>query len=314
MQKLEIMRIHGAALALEPISHGEILPMGEKSNITPFRKLPFLCDSGRLEVYAVSGNSLRAVSHRMLWDEMIDALGVNFDDLIKNEADRRRVSFFLRVGGLTGEGTKAQPIKSSAYVQLQDTIPTLGLYGGTYQGHNFESSCRVGFLIPIIHELSKNLKNIYAKSLALLGEDIAEAELPTLEDIKPGVIRYARKREAGYEENGDKEGGLYGCEALPTGTKFAHVASLTSDSDMLKKAFKAALALLARRGVIGGYEAKGHGSVLIKYAGVSDDDIKDFRQYVVEHKKEITEAISSIPNILKWNAKKSNKKGKEDNA
>lgn len=334
MHTLEVMRVPGTAVALTPISHGEIPPEGRETNIIRFRRIPVLKqglsnEAERIDVPVISGNAVRGLGRRLLFDTMVDALGGRQEVeeyLPSKAADKRMVWYFLRVGGATEKGVKVMSTDYKSYIELQDKIPTLALFGGSFQGHPFESKCRIGFMIAITQETKRFFEDAMGGANSpgwRMIEETAEeffggkvfpdsTAFSVTGNIYTGnnssEIRYSRMKELGIEE-GVKEAGIYGVEVMPVGTQFGQLSVLTSDEEPMKLAFRALFSLIQKRGVLGGMSSKGHGMVKIRYLGVEPDkDVKLFVEYCKDHEKEIKDAIKSIPDVLRytWDSKANN--------
>lgn len=328
MQTFEVLRIPGTAIALAPISHGEIPPENFETNVVKFRRVPVLMrkgmgdDSARVYIPVISGNAVRGTGRRLLFDMMVEALGGREEVenyLPSGAGDKRLVWYFLRVGGTTERGAKIQSTDYKTYLELQSKIPTLALLGGSFQGHSFESKCRIGFMIAVTQETRPFFRAVMGGDNSpgwrliekAAEEHFGKAVFPehsafemagnAYENAKSfGEVRYTRVKEPGIEE-GLKEGGIYGVEVMPVGTQFGQLSVLTSDEEPLKIAFKAMFALIQKKGTLGGMTSKGHGMVSIRYLGVEPDkDIKLFVEYCRDNQKEIKDAIRSIPDVLRY--------------
>lgn len=332
MKTLKVTRIAGTAVALTPISHGEISPEGVETNIIRFRRLPVLSklpsgDIAENRVPVISGNAVRGLGRRLLFDTMVDALGgrQKLEEYLPSDAKNKKlIWYFLRVGGTTEKGVKIQSTDYKTYIEMQEKIPTLALLGGNFQGHQFESSCRIGFMVALTEETKVFFREIMQgtesagwKLIEETAEEIfGDKAFPYCSVYSENIgniytgrsckeIRYTRMREPGIEE-GLKEGSIYGIEVMPAGTMFGQLSVLCSDDEPVKLAFKAMLALIQRRGILGGMCSKGHGMVKIRYSDIDPDrDIKAFTEYCQDHENEIKEAVKSIPDALKYSSKDS---------
>lgn len=333
MNKLEekkdlyVVVASGNAIALTPIVHGDVPSVQEarereegKREGEPvyFRKQPFVIEDGgeekRYMVPVCSGNMFRGISRRLLFDYTLGVLGKerSLADMFDNNYEQaRRVAYFLRVGGLTPDGTKAGNVEAGTYEDLRKNIPMLAVAGGVYMAHHFSGEMICGDAVPLAKELVPLLKKVIPPFALPVPED----DLPALGDLIVYTARYSRRAEEERSGIDEKESMPYGVEALPAGTRLYQEMRLVTRRETSVLAFKAMLYLLERyahlKG-IGGMTGKGHGKLLIKYKikeGYLNKELKDagepgpkhleeYRKWLEENKNAVIDAIKNIPNKL----------------
>jgi hypothetical protein len=309
--------IGSLGLSLSPIVHGEVMDINYEKNRIPGaankqRTMPIMLlskeDQITLEkVPVVSGNAVRGLGRRLLVDHSLDALEVNFNELFTTKEEAKRVLYFFRNGGLTPSGTAIEKVQIGTYEAIQSKIPFLLALGGVYQGHHFEGCVKVGIQIPIAKETLPLYKNMISKKHL---EILEEKPLPAIDKLTTlHEMRYTKR--AGDEKIEDKEAMIYGTEVIPAGIYFYSWSSVVTHYDSAILAFRAMNWLLQEYGVLGGMTGRGHGKMQFSLLYVDDDgerelnpkDYTDYIDYLKANRKEIIEAIKSIPEKLKYTTK-----------
>ena len=316
--RLVTEKASGIGWTLSPLTHGRIRAHGERRETgapMELNRIPFVLEVGGVtEVYsipAVSGNSIRGILRRLLFDEMVHTLGLtkDFSSLIPNITDARMTAFFLRNGGMTPKNTKRGTVQVGDYERLRSIIPHLGLLGGVFGGHHFEGDLFCDFMIPLTKETA---------SIAGLQDT---SDLPDIASIAlsqaQNVIRYTRHtdmepidmdvelEDASSDAAGDfKEQALYSFEVLPAGLRMLHELSVVTVHEPVH--------LASGRGIF----IAGPGPLWVQLGGATarvrldykfDDgtvatrtNLEDYREYIRDNTKELKEAIAAIPETLKY--------------
>ena len=312
--------INGYVTALSPVVHNEIFDLG-------YTKVKGAANKQRMMTYAlhdedgnainalvpvVSGNSIRGIARRLLFDFSFAALETTIGELIPSNEEAKRITYFFRNGGLTPKGFSPVPAKIGTYAKIR-TIPWLGLLGGVYLGHQFGGSLSTSILMPVTRETLPLCSDTVKK-------EMEGKSLPPLSDLQSlHSIRYTRRADEDNEDENrddtaekDPEAMIFGTEYIPAGTVFDFTASIDSDDEGVVAAFFAALALLSRHGKIGGMNGRGHGYVKFQLGIDEAQCLERYEDYLVKHKDDIIANIRSIPTLLESvkKEKKEPKKGK----
>jgi len=300
--------------ALTPVVHNEVMELGysgQKGEAKRQRRFPVLVTKEgrtvRENVPVVSGNANRGLERRLLIDRSLDILDLNMDELLGGKKeDVRRVTYFLRNGGLTPGGIKADRVSVGTYHEIQTRIPFLLALGGVYNGHHFEGSVKVGISQPMTVETLP----LYAGMMPERHRAMLEsAALPSATDLV-SVVRYTRRAAAG-ERGEDKESMIYGTEAIAAGTYFYSFGTVVSHYDSVLLTFRAMYFLLGEYGYVGGMTGRGHGRMTydILYTdehgqrGLEARDYEEYVDYLKSHRDEILAAIREIPQRLTFTGK-----------
>jgi hypothetical protein len=323
---METYLVKGIVKSLSPIVHDQIIGMSEKTKegeALPFRTMPFIIenedgDKIAASIPVVSGNSIRGIGRSLLMRHSIeDVLDLNFNELFP-EMNRFQIRYLTMVfykGGVTPgdfEIKKATPV--GLYKKVQDNIPWLDLLGGVYVVHHFDSSAKIGILLPVTEET----QDLYANKFDY------RPNLMALADLKTEVVRHA-KHQGGqdaseYTFNKDdkdsldnKAAALYPHNVLPAGTEFYTYNVCNTDNEGTALAFKAMFALLKRYGYIGGMSAKGYGQVEFNLEDFNGEEaLRGYDEYLVSHKDQIIESIQLLGNEFTYQKKAKEKKEKKN--
>ena len=321
MRKTEI--ITGIGTAISPIIHGEVTDVtpeegrpGEKPQLKPKvkRTMPFyLKDSdGQQKLYQVpviSGNGLRGLGRRLLFDFTLDFLEIKIGDLVSKQIEARALLQFLRGGGLTAKSTSVLPVTPGTFAELRRKLPMLDLLGGVFKGHHFGGSCNVGILVPLTDETRRHLDSVMPEELEIELAEMLPDLLHSGEEGTNPVVKYGRMAEE--EKNEEKEQMIYGSEVIPAGIKFFSYNTCTSENEGTLLAFKAMFALLQQHGYVGGMSSKGHGQMAFDFRLTNAAEWTDahdpmnpsealtaYASYLEGHKEDIIAALTSIPRVL----------------
>jgi hypothetical protein len=323
---METYLVKGIVKSLSPIVHDQIIGMGEKTKkgeALPFRTMPFIIenedgDKIAASVPVVSGNSIRGIGRSLLMRHSIeDVLDLDFEEIFPKmtKAQIRYLTMVFYKGGVTPAGSKNDgAVKVGTYKEVQDNIPWLDLLGGVYIVHHFDSSAKIGILVPATEET----QDLYTNKFDY------RPDLPTLASLKTEVVRHTRKQDAQDaaefvfdKENDDssdnKAAAMYFHNVLPAGTEFYTYNVCNTDNEGTALAFKAMFALLKRYSYIGGMTGRGYGHVEFD---LEDFDaakaLQDYDKFLIGHKEQIVTAIELMGNEFHYKIEKDKKDDKEN--
>lgn len=318
---LKSASVSSLAQALTPIVHNEVMDLNfesRKGDAKRQRRFPFLVTRDgktvRENFPVVTGNANRGLERRLLVDHSFDILDFDMDKLLGGKKeDVRRVTYFLRNGGLTPGGIKADRIAVGTYHDIQTRIPFLQALGGVYNGHHFEGSVKIGISEPMTVETFPLFAGMMAESQRVVLES---APLPSAADLV-GVVRYTR-RAAAAERGEDKEAMIYGTEAIAAGTRFYSFGTVVSHYESAILAFRAMYFLLGEYGYVGGMTGRGHGRMVydILYTDehgqreLAARDYEEYAEHLRKHRDEILDAIKMIPEKLTFSGKEEVENGR----
>lgn len=116
------------------------------------------------ELPIISGNSIRGKNRRLFIDKTLEALGLKngwqYDTSISTDV------YLLLISG--GNMSKSKDVKLTVqgYINTLNLLPFLALFGGFYQGVQFDGRLSAGFLIPAVdgcffdEGIKKNIKTV----------------------------------------------------------------------------------------------------------------------------------------------------------
>lgn len=324
----------GTVTALSSIIHSEILDEGQNPNVKPRRTETVVCQHNgetlTLRIPVVSGNGVRGLGRRLLFDHTFAQLGVTVGELFpKQDVLARRIQTAFRAGGVTPAGMTAKAAAPEKYKKLRDTIPMLGALGMVFHAHQFEGSSRVGFLRPYLKETASLFDPVFPMALTEKIENEAPSYAEFVKDAHLQKTRYTRRSESGAIEDAsgesdigvEKEAMIYGSEYLPAGTILGTSSRITTDNEGAKLAFLAMYGLLSENGVVGGMSGRGHGFVSFELYEIEEGGdakvfdasaaIANYDAYLAAHKEEIIDAIKTMPELFGYVSKAAKKAAKE---
>lgn len=316
---VKTIEVFGTATALSSLVHGEIMAENyEKGNTTTFRRESMI---GRFEtdrdwkesvlnVPVISGNAVRGVGRRLLFDHTFAVLDVQIGELFSSPKIARQVQNSLRAGGVISKGTSVEDVAPDQYFRLLNEVAFIDMLGMVFQGHHFEGAAKIGGLVPYINEI----KHLYQYSFSEeYCQQIANRSID-FESLCNGMktTRYMKKKEiGGIAEDGDvekdKEAMIYGIEYLPAGTVLATDGRITSKNDCTILAFLSLYALLIEKSIIGGMSSKGHGFVHFELFYRENEEVKAFDTaeilkqydtYLLNSKEQMITNVKNLPEIF----------------
>lgn len=324
-----IISIYGIGQALSSIVHSEVMdrdwekstPHGAaKPRRTEYIKGKFINNIGEtesiiLKLPIVCGNSVRGIGRRLIFKHTMATLGMDIDDLL-SDVIARQVKFSFRNGGTSPKGHKIIPAKTIHYNDTLNKIPFLGAFGTVFGGHHFEGEMSIDYLRPYISEITWRYENDFHPELiqSLKSEVVPFAALfgATSNDASiRDTIRYTRCAEIGNDsEDGEKEkeAMIYGVEYIPLGTCLATSSRIVTHNEGAALAFRAMYALMTKHGIVGGMSGRGHGfiryNLYVNDGNIiepldPDKEIANYDNYLIKHKKEITNTIIKMPTLFK---------------
>jgi len=327
-------KIYAVMTNYEPVVHGEVPPYRpKKEKGAPLKFLRedvvYPVRNGTRTEYAVSkvpvvtGNSYRGQTRRIFMHKVFKKLEMPANVL---KAD---VIFWLAGGGSTGKDDAGNILNLSFINEIREKLPFADLLGGSLRGVFMKSRLRNSFVYPIIKETYHLIRcPVVAEKFDYSGLLSVTTEDPR-EKLVVDTIRFTRSKldetfsvyssdaitiESEAEENGEeaeneknsgieriKEQGIYGAEILPPGTPlFAYMSLINpSDSEIVEAAFHAFIETFAENGILGGYQAKGCGSIEAEFyaeEGILFKEIskaEKFWSYLAENKDTIKGAHCS---------------------
>lgn len=312
MANYENFEVKGIVTTLSPISHSTIPPYGSElkkgRQWTNFRSMPFVLqnEEGKeapASVYTVSGNSIRGIMRTLLYRHTFqDVLDIDFDELLGADSElkmstqkRRFLVATLASGGVTPKGTKLEAAAPAGeYERILRDIPMLDLFGGVYLAHHFDGCASIG-----------NMTLRCKETKTLFGDMFHDdnENLPDISSISTTDIRFTRTQsnqdasenpDMDDSEENNKAKAIFGTNVLPAGTTFYWRNYCNTANEGTKLAFYAAIALLQKYASVGGMSGKGLGRVSYDLEPDLKDAIKDYDEYILEHKDECIEAIKSM--------------------
>lgn len=320
--------------ALSPITHNEILAKdakpgtdkkGKAKDYPEFRQFPFVVrENGKYtvkDIYCVSGNSLRGIGRQQLFRHTIeDVLDIDFDELLEGVLDktrRRLLLATLECGGVSPKGSSAKgSLASGVYDKVLSQLPFLDLLGAVYVSHHFDGSCSIGNLVL----RTKETEAFFCEHNFIPGTLTSITPLLSVNDIVTSECRFTKtqnnKDASENPTSGDVEAEkikmIYGTTVLPAGTQFFWNSYCTSKNEGTLLAFDAMLALIAKRGGIGGMSNKGFGRASFNILNLDIyAAIKKYDDYILTHKDDIIEGIKLLAEEFNYTLADSSDKPKK---
>lgn len=335
--KNDVVQVYGVGTAISSIVHGEILNKGENiENATMPQRIESVIGyyenddqwkESVIKIPVISGNSMRGIGRRMLFDHTFGVLGVTLGDLFPKAVVARQMLTLLRAGGVTSAGTSVNGVSPDKYIEIMEKVPFIDMLGMVYQGHHFDSCSKIGFLRPYLKEVSYLYRGTFHQDLL---NELDPKAIGYDEFMKSGMpsVKYTKRKELGSVEaetedeakiiESSKEAMIYGTEYIPAGTILATTSKLIAEREGTILAFLAMYALIVESGVIGGMSGKGHGFVDFKlYKKVNNNEpelidineaLEEYDSYLIAHRDEIIEALKSIPETFTYSIGKDKKK------
>lgn len=334
MGNVKTTMVFGIATALSSIVHSEILDEGNNPNVKPRRSTTVIGRTGEaavpIRIPEVSGNGVRGIGRRLLFEHTFAQLGVAISELFPKEVIARRVQSSLRAGGVTPAGMTAEGVSPAKYKALRDAVPIIGALGMVFHAHQFEGSVKMGGLLPYLKETAYFFDSFFPQELTNRLENITISHQDFIKDAHLQKTRYTRRGEVGAIEGNEvdadlgveKEAMIYGVEYIPAGTIMGTSSRVTTDNEGARLAFLAMNGLIMQNGIVGGMSGKGHGFVQFElYAAEEGDEadtllnpataISKYDDYLQEHKEEIIEALKGMPELFGYVSKAAKTKRQE---
>ena len=260
---MSVFRIEGYITAQSPIHHGGDEKAGNQSLI---RRQSYIVDNSVIEVPVISGNAIRGVLRRMIWDDLLERVGYTLTNM--------KIYHMLFTGGIL----EAVDSKDSGLIdidmkkRLRAELPPLAVLGTALGNQMFEGKLKCAIAQPICSELKDFLPDgLPVQPSTSIYELVSFDFMTRLDDVKEA----RQEGEAAHQM-------LMNFEVINPGTVFVHSFALDNPNEVEKAVLARALNLWRESPYVGGKSGVGYGNVKINYELSDDSAYLDF----IENNKE----------------------------
>lgn len=266
---MSVFRLNGYITAQSPIHHGGDEKAGNQSLV---RRQTYIVDNAPIEIPVISGNAIRGVLRRMIWDDLLTKVGYTLTSM--------KIYHMLFTGGIL----EAVDSKDSGVIdidmkkKLRAELPPLAVLGTALGNQMFEGKLKCAIAQPICSELQAFLSDeLPIQPTTSIYELVSFDFMTRLDDVKE-----ARKEgEAAHQM-------LMNFEVINPGTVFVHSFALDNPSTVEKAVLARALNLWREHPWIGGKSGVGYGTVKINY---ELDDDSAYLKFIEDNKEKICETL-----------------------
>jgi len=266
---MSVFRIEGFITALAPIHHGGDEKAGNQS-LT--RRQAYIVNNSVIEIPVISGNSIRGILRRMIWDDLLERVGYTLTNM--------KIYHMLFTGGIL----EAVDSKDSGVIdiemkrKLRAELPPLAVLGTALGNQMFEGKLKCAIAQPVCAELRDFLpKDIPVQATTSIYELVSFDFMTRLDDVKEA----RQEGEAAHQM-------LMNFEVINPGTVFVHSFALDNPSAVEKAVLAHALNLWREKPWIGGKSSVGYGNVKISY---ELDDDSAYLAFIENNKEQICETL-----------------------
>lgn len=269
---MSVFRIEGYITAQSPIHHGGDEKAGNQSLI---RRQAYIVDNSVIEIPVISGNAIRGVLRRMIWDDLLERVGYTLANM--------KIYHMLFTGGIL----EAVDSKDSGLIdidmkkRLRAELPPLAVLGTALGNQMFEGKLKCAIAQPICSELKEFLPDdLPVQPTTSIYELVSFDFMTRLDDIKEA----RQEGEAAHQM-------LMSFEVINPGTIFVHSFALDNPNDVEKAVLARALNLWREHPWVGGKSGVGYGTVKLNYE-LSDDSA--YLKFIDDNKDKICQTLSEL--------------------
>ncbi|MDD3972410.1 MAG: RAMP superfamily CRISPR-associated protein [Clostridia bacterium] len=266
---MSVLRVPGFITAQSPIHHGGDEKAGNQSLI---RRQTYIVDQAPIEIPVISGNAIRGILRRMIWDDLLTRVGYTLTNM--------KIYHMLFTGGIL----EAVDSKDSGVIdidmkkKLREELPPLAVLGTALGNQMFEGKLKCAIAQPICSELKDFLPDdLPVKPDVSIYELVSFDFMTRLDDIKE-----ARK------EGEQAHQMLMSFEVINPGTVFVHAFALDNPNEVEKAVLARALNLWREHHLVGGKSGVGYGTVKLNY---ELDDDSAYLKFIEDNKDQICETL-----------------------
>ena len=269
---MTVLRVPGFITAQSPIHHGGDEKAGNQSLI---RRQAYIVDNSVIEIPVISGNAIRGVLRRMIWDDLLERVGYTLANM--------KIYHMLFTGGIL----EAVDSKDSGLIdidmkkRLRAELPPLAVLGTALGNQMFEGKLKCAIAQPICSELKEFLPDdLPVQPTTSIYELVSFDFMTRLDDIKEA----RQEGEAAHQM-------LMSFEVINPGTIFVHSFALDNPNDVEKAVLAHALNLWREHPWIGGKSGVGYGTVKLNY---ELDDDSAYLKFIEDNKEQICNTLSEL--------------------
>ena len=266
---MSVFRIGGFIAAQAPIHHGGDEKAGNQSLV---RRQAYIVDNAVIEIPVISGNSIRGILRRMIWDDLLERVGYTLTNM--------KIYHMLFTGGIL----EAVDSKDSGVIdiemkrKLRAELPPLAVLGTALGNQMFEGKLKCAIAQPVCSELCGFLPDdLPVPATTSIYELVSFDFMTRLDDVKEA----RQEGEAAHQM-------LMNFEVINPGTVFVHSFALDNPSAVEKAVLAHALNLWREKPWIGGKSSVGYGNVKISY---ELDDDSAYLKFIEDNKEQICETL-----------------------
>ena len=270
---------HGTIELLTPLHHGG----DEKTGSTPTLRTIVHWDPERgthVRLPILSGNAIRGLCRRLMVRDFLREMGY--------ELESRRLWHFLMSGGtLESTNESSGTVDLRFRRQLRDTIPLVGLFGGSIGNQIIDGVLQVGHGLPVCAEYRHYLRS------ELESDKRASVSVRTFVDTS-----FATRRDD-LRERADDDPAVQmkvDFECLIPGTLLQHEFRLLNASDLERAAFGHMVRLWQGYGAVAAKASSGYGRIVAQYDGLPSPNA--YLRYLVDCKREVREFLDELSERL----------------
>ncbi|MEM4454443.1 MAG: hypothetical protein QXT28_07025 [Thermofilaceae archaeon] len=279
---METLVFEGTLTALTPIFSGGDEKTGTE---TLLRRIKFIVGDEPVEVPFISGNSIRGVLRRLLFQDFFKRVGYEI---------KSTKLFYLFSGGALEEAAEEEAgvLDLQLRRMIRSSLPPLSLLGGAIANQTFSGKLTVGMALPVCRELNdflpvKSNLSFYDYLTFTFATRHAERDMP--ESVQEKPPRGQEKAEPTVQM-------MYNIECFAPGTKFYHKFTLMDATPIEKSCFAWMIELWRQRPILGGKSAIGYGQVLIDYPTITFP-VEPYLSFLEERRDEIVKALEKLDKL-----------------
>lgn len=265
---MTVFRLPGFITAISPIHHGGNEKAGNQALI---RRQTYIVDQAPVEIPVISGNAIRGVLRRMIWDDLLERVGYTLTSM--------KIYHMLFTGGIL----EAVDSKDSGVIdiemkkKLRAELPPLAVLGTALGNQMFEGKLKCAIAQPMCAELREFLPDLPEFKPPSIYELVSFDFMTRLDDVKEA----RQEGEAAHQM-------LMNFEVINPGTVFVHSFVLDNPSDVEKGVLARALNMWREKPYVGGKSGVGYGTVKLNY---ELDDDSAYLTFIENNKAQICETL-----------------------
>jgi len=266
---MSVCRVEGFITALSPIHHGGDEKAGNQALI---RRQTYIVDQAPIEIPVISGNAIRGILRRMIWDDLLERVGYTLTNM--------KIYHMLFTGGIL----EAVDSKDSGVIDIEmkrrirTELPPLAVLGTALGNQMFEGKLKCAIAQPICAELKDFLgSDMPVKPTTSIYELVSFDFMTRLDDVKEA----RQEGEAAHQM-------LMNFEVINPGTVFTHCFALDNPSEVEKAVLARALNLRREHPWVGGKSGAGYGNLKLSY---ELDDDSAYLAFIENNKEKICETL-----------------------